>query len=445
MKNYHKNPRQITKKQYSQLEEWLRELGDLSGIVHDLNSDEIIGGNQRGRVFDINKCKVEIIQQLDNPDEQGTVAQGFIIWEGKRYSYRQVRWDEKQCEKANIIANKAGGSWDFDCLANSFEVTDLIEWGFEPFELGIVQDEPQGEDPGAQVDKAEELREKWGVELGQLWKLGEHRLICGDCTDRAVVERVMENDRADLVFTSPPYGQQRDYRDGATEKLSDWDALMNGAFTNIFGNDNIQILVNLGMIHNDGEWQPYYDAWIEWMRSCGWKRFGLYVWDQGFGLMGDWGGRLAPSHEFIFHFNKSAKQPNKIIEKKQESIKIKRGEGLRKKDGSIGKLSNPLASLQTHKIPDSVIRVFRSSEPIREFHPAVFSLSFAEFNIEVWANQNDIVYEPFSGSGTTLIACERLSRKCRAVEISPAYCAVALQRWADMTGQTPELIDRLTL
>ena len=58
MKLYHKNPRTISKKQYSQLEEWLRELGDLSGIVHDLNTDEIIGGNQRSRVFDVDKCKV---------------------------------------------------------------------------------------------------------------------------------------------------------------------------------------------------------------------------------------------------------------------------------------------------------------------------------------------------------------------------------------------------
>ena len=113
MKQYHKNPRQITAKQFTDLEKWLRELGDLSGIVHNLNTDEIIGGNQRGRIFDINACQIELGEGPHEPDEQGTVAVGFIVWEGNRYAYRQVRWAEKQCEQANIVANKAGGSFDF--------------------------------------------------------------------------------------------------------------------------------------------------------------------------------------------------------------------------------------------------------------------------------------------------------------------------------------------
>jgi hypothetical protein len=135
VKPYHKNPRRLTDKQYSDLQSWLRELGDLSGIVHDLNSDEIIGGNMRGRVFDINACQVEIVHRQEQPDAQGTVAHGFIVWEGNRYAYREVRWTPKQCEKANIVANKAGGDFDFDCLANNFEMDDLIEWGFDEAEL----------------------------------------------------------------------------------------------------------------------------------------------------------------------------------------------------------------------------------------------------------------------------------------------------------------------
>lgn len=305
---------------------------------------------------------------------------------------------------------------------------------------GIAYGEEPPEDVEPQIDKAEELRVKWGVKSGQLWRLGEHRIICGDCTDRSLVERLMGGDKADLLFTSPPYGQQRDYADDTAKIVKDWDGLMNGAFSNICGKDNIQIIINLGLIHKDNEWQPYYDSWVDWMRVEGWKRFGLYIWDQGYGLMGDWNGRLAPSFEFIFHFNKISKQPNKIIEKHADSIKIKHGEGLRKKDGSISKLTNPEASLQTHKIPDSVVRIFRSSEEIRQLHPAVFSLSFAEFNVETWTANNEIVYEPFSGSGTTIIACERLKRKCRAIEISPGYVAVAIQRWVDVSGGTPELM-----
>jgi len=141
MKLYHKNPRQITEKQFNDLDEWLFELGDLSGIVHDLNSDEVIGGNQRSRVFDINKCEIVLTEELEEPDEQGTVAHGYIIWKGKKYAYRQVRWDDKQCEKANIVSNKGGGSMDFDILANEFDVDDLLDWGFKSYEIGMISDD----------------------------------------------------------------------------------------------------------------------------------------------------------------------------------------------------------------------------------------------------------------------------------------------------------------
>ena len=156
-KPYHKNPRQITAKQYEALAIDLAELGDLGGIVHDLNSDEIIGGNQRGRVFDINVCDVVLTEVLDQPDEQGTVAHGYVIWKGHKYSYRQVRWTARQCERANICANKRGGTWDFDILADQFEQDDLLAWGFEPFELGMG-DDLQSEPSEGEAQTAEQAR-----------------------------------------------------------------------------------------------------------------------------------------------------------------------------------------------------------------------------------------------------------------------------------------------
>ena len=137
MKNYHKNPRQIKDRQFSDLRAWLLELGDLSGIVHDLNTDEVISGNQRMRAIDIARCEIVLTEGPHDPDAQGTVAHGYVLWQGAKYNYRQVRWTAEQCEKANIVANKAGGSWDFDILANEWEKDDLLEWGFELEELGI--------------------------------------------------------------------------------------------------------------------------------------------------------------------------------------------------------------------------------------------------------------------------------------------------------------------
>jgi hypothetical protein len=141
MQHYHKNPRTITKKQFADLQDSLKRLGDLSGVVHDLSSDEIIGGNQRMDVFDLKTAQIELVERLDAPDAQGTVARGWVIWQGQKYTYRAVMWDAKTREEANIRANKAGGDWNMDILANQFEIPDLIEWGFKPFELGVV-DEP---------------------------------------------------------------------------------------------------------------------------------------------------------------------------------------------------------------------------------------------------------------------------------------------------------------
>jgi len=266
---------------------------------------------------------------------------------------------------------------------------------------------------------------------GDLWILGEHRLLCGDSTKAEDVERLMAGAKADLCFTSPPYGQQRDYTEEGKAKVADWDGLMRGVFGNLPMADAGQVLVNLGLIHRDGEWIPYWDGWIEWMRAQGWRRFGWYVWDQGSGLPGDWNGRLAPSHEFVFHFNKESLKPEKIVEKKEHSGPM--GSNLRSKDGKNESPSS--VCHDPNKIPDSVIRVNRNSAH-GTGHPATFPIPLAAFAIQSWPG---ITYEPFCGSGTTLIAAEQLGRKCYGMEISPQYCDVIVKRWETLTGKKAEL------
>ena len=113
--------------------------------------------------------------------------------------------------------------WDVEVISeDKAEGLDLSElWNAEELAELLGEEEPKGEDPGAQVDKAEELREKWGVESGQLWQCGEHQMICGDCTDRSVVERVMGGEKAQAVVTDPPYGQnQKGVPEDEPEKLA---------------------------------------------------------------------------------------------------------------------------------------------------------------------------------------------------------------------------------
>lgn len=285
------------------------------------------------------------------------------------------------------------------------------------------------------------------TKAGDLWVLGEHRVLCGDSTNADDVGQLMAGAKADLCFTSPPYGQQRDYTEEGKAKVADWDGLMRGVFANLPMTDAGQVLVNLGLIHREGEWVPYWDSWIEWMREQGWRRFGWYVWDQGSGLPGDWNGRLGPSHEFVFHFNREGVRPEKWVECDPSNVELgkrataKRESGksvtsMRGKDGTVKSVSS--TERNSHKIPDSVIRISRCAtiDMARENHPATFPIQFPAFGIQSWPGT---VYEPFCGSGTTLIAAEQLGRKCYGMEISPAYCDVIVTRWETLTGKKAEL------
>lgn len=133
MKEYNRKPRKISREQLKQLKANIQELGDLSGIVHDLNTDEIITGNQRSRVIDINKCEVVITEKYDKPTPQGTVAWGYIIFEGQKLNYRQVCWSDQQRAKACITANALGGDWDYEVLKSDWkEESEMLDgWGLD--------------------------------------------------------------------------------------------------------------------------------------------------------------------------------------------------------------------------------------------------------------------------------------------------------------------------
>jgi len=307
---------------------------------------------------------------------------------------------EKEREKLTIFLHKgAAGDWDFDVLANEFELDDLLDWGFEPKELDLdlwAGEPPEDVEP--QIDKAEELREKWGVKLGDLWQLGEHRLICGDCTDKAVVDRVMGGEQVSLIVTDPPYGVN--YDGGANnetkrEKLTgDLDAELYDKFLQVAPMNNECALY---MWHDGRRANEVYEAAIK----NGFEIRSQIIWHKLKAHYGAWMAQYKQKHEPCIYCVKGA----------------------------------PTFSGATNEVT-----VWEYEQPSRnEFHPTQKPIELMERAIG--NHPYLIVYEPFSGSGTTLIACERLGRKCRAVEISPAYCAVAIQRWVDVTGGTPELVE----
>lgn len=346
-----------------------------------------------------------------------------------------VSWLDSQQEEFIIKDNVGYGEWDWDILANEWDANQLEDWG-----LDVWTPEPEPEEGLTDPDQVPSVPEEPKTKPGDLYILGKHRLLCGDSTNAEHVARLMDGQKADLCFTSPPYGQQRDYG-AAKEIVQDWDALMLGVFANLHMKPEGQVLVNLGLIHRDNEVQLYWENWIQWMQSEGWRRFGWYVWDSGWGLPGDWSGRFAPSHEFIFHFNQESLKPKKILESKMAGQKTKTKKGLRSKSGKVSGFSQaePDGSYtyQDTKICDSVIRVNRATDKNRSQHPATFSVEFAEVFIQSWPG---LVYEPFLGSGTTLIAAEQNASICYGMELDPKYCDVIVKRWEDFTGKKAELV-----
>jgi len=264
------------------------------------------------------------------------------------------------------------------------------------------------------------------IQHGDCFQLGNHRLVCGDCTNKNHVDLLFENTKIDIVFTSPPYWEQRSYTDEYNKHLQNWFDLMTGAFSFVPMNEKCQILVNLGLITKSGNCLPYWEPWIDWMQKQNWRRFGWYVWDKMSGLPGVFGGRLAPTFEFVFHFNKIGVEPVRWVEK---TCFDKMGSGTRTKSGGHKKTYNH--SNAKTKIPDSVIRIIRENRQNKHGnHPAVFPIQLPQFILKTWPG---IVYDPFAGSGSTMIAAESLGLQSFNMEISPTYCQQIIKRWNDQS------------
>ena len=153
-------------------------------------------------------------------------------------------------------------------------------------------------------------------------------------------------------------------------------------------------------------------------------------------MPGAWAGRLAPSFEFVFHFNRQSRKPNKIVPCKhagQESHLRADGSStaMRGKDGEVGGWTHAGQPTQDYRIPDSVIRVMRHKGKIgRDIgHPAVFPVALPEHILLAYSDPGDIVFEPFGGSGTTILAGQLTGRPVRAIELAPSYTDVAVKRF----------------
>jgi DNA modification methylase len=258
-----------------------------------------------------------------------------------------------------------------------------------------LKDKSQDAEP--QIDRAAELLEKWQVKTGDLWQIGEHRLLCGDSTDRAVVERVMGGEKAELVFTDPPYGMDLD------ADFSDMEGIIGkgNKYEDVIGDnkdyDPAHIFRDFGECQEIFLWgADYYSERIPNRNAGSW-----FVWDKTEG-----GIRTNSAYDKMFGSN---------FELCWSKTRHKRNLARVLWKGIFG----------LSKEPDG-----------KRFHPTQKPVLLATWFLEKFSQEGQIVVDLFIGVGSVMLACQNLGRKCRAIEISPAYCAVILER---MTIAFPEL------
>jgi DNA modification methylase len=293
-------------------------------------------------------------------------------------------------------------------------------------ELGMTE-----KDTEPQIDKAQELLAKWQVKPGQVWQLGKHKIICGDCTDLATVEKLMAGEKANLLFTSPPYWIGKNYETQNSEKEIDYfiEKCIK-TWTDFITVDYGRICINTGSaaIHRieknrKVEVLPLIDKWQFQLKQRGWLARHWRIWAKS----GDFPATISAKAD--------------VVDQHWEHIVTFDNEfsflgtwwapsGFQRGQEKIG----------TKWAQQGVWTDIHGQKSGEGSHIAAFPLELPLRNIMLYSQDGEITIDPFIGSGTTLIACENLNRQCRGIEIAPEYIAVTLQRWQDHTGKTPQLL-----
>jgi DNA modification methylase len=400
----------------------LQQSGAGRSIVVDRNG-KIIGGNKvaeaAAEIFGVD-AEVQVIEtsgerlivhkrndlDLDDPDPNSPARQ--LAYADNFTSHLDFELDPVQ-----VMADLEAG-FDFERVDMGLpDLGDLMEGGVQEL---LGEDDKEASDTEAQVDRTEGLRQEWGVETGQIWRLGDHRLICGDCTDPAVVARVMDGERAVLCVTDPPYmvNYNPQWRvglggDGGKQEFS------NGKV--IEGDNDLNFLKVFEIIPADVIYCWTADKTIKdlqiKMEQNNFILCYVIIWNKDLAVFGR--GDYHHKYEPCLYMVRKGSKHNWQGDRKQETV---------------------------WDIP--TIHSFANGHNSDEWglvgHGNQKPLECMGKPIKNNSASGQIIYDPFLGSGTTIIACENLNRLCRSIEIDPGYVAVSLQRWTDHTGNKPERI-----
>ena len=350
-----------------------------------------VDGHQRVRV--VEQMKIEgyqfphklpcvVVEAKDMKEAKRRVLQGVS-------QYGKVQED-------GLYEFMHDADFSIDEVKDQFDIPDVDLPHFESNFFDEPSKPVEGEDDVPEVKETD-------IKLGDLFQLGEHRLLCGDATNKEDVERLMDGQKADITFTSPPYNAAKN------SNLKDKNKYQNNLDEMTF-KDYLEFLVNFTeSAANISEYQfiniqslsGNKSSLIDYLHKFKESFADFIVWDKGPGQPAMASNVLNSCFEFVLVFSDKG---NRVL-------------GSKEFRGTL----------------DNIVRMSsKSDKDFAKIHKATMPVSFAQHFVESFSNKS--VYEPFCGSGSTLIACEKTKRKCFGMEISPQYTQVIIDRWEKFTG-----------
>lgn len=328
-------------------------------------------------------------------------------------AYHELGWKEVPCcvlpenmpvsklREIVIQDNNPFGETDWNMIANEWDVEELKDWGVDlpaDWDTSEADGQKEAEEDDFSEEDAEQAEPR--VKLGEIWQLGEHRLMCGDCTYNEMLNKLTigGGKMIDLYLTDPPYnvdytGKTTDSLKIKNDKMEDTSFLQ--FLMNSFQSAN-QFLKEgapFYIWHADSEGYNFRKA----VRETGWLLKQCLIWNKNAMVMGrqdyQW------KHEPCLYGWKSGASHHWYGDRKQTTV-------------------------------------IDYNKPVRNGeHPTMKPVGLFAYLIQNSTKEGDSVLDTFGGSGTTLIACEQLNRKCYMVELDPHYCDVIIARWEKLTGK----------
>ena len=385
---YAKNAKKHPKEQVEHIAASIREFGFQQPIVIDKDNVVVIG---HGRLLAAKKLKLTEVPCV-----------------------RADSLSEEQIKALRLADNKTNESdWDIDLMQE--DLSDILDIDMSDFSFDMSFSEEDTEIIEDEIPEQVESR----VFPGDIWVLGEHRLICGDSTDAAVIERLMDGQKADMMFTDPPYGYS--YQSNMRTKSEKFDVIENDDKILDFFPPIMDVVQ--GFVYVCTTWKTA-DRWMELFKRY-YDLTNVIIWDKGGGGIGDLFHTFSTDYEMILvaHNGKElrGKRYGSVWNFTDEEITRMRKEEL---------LKIVLEQKQYYSIWKQ-----KKDNPNEYMHPTQKPVALSARAIRSSTDFHDNVLDVFGGSGSTMMACEQLKRRCFMCELDEHYCDVIITRWENMTGE----------